>query len=80
MNSYRGNGGGELLVKGAGIPKDSLDGRTIYKSTGDQRMLIMKELEKMKTVHPKANNNWRFVPEEWTAPAIKRDKELIFGK
>lgn len=80
MNSYRGNGGGELLIKGAGIPKDSLDSRTIYKSTGDQRMLIMEELGKMSTVHPKANNNWRFVPEEWAAPAIKRDKELIFGK
>ncbi len=80
MNSYRGNGGGELLTKGAGIPKDSLEGRTIYKSTEDQRFLIMKELEKMQTVYPKANNNWRFVPEAWAVPAIKRDKELIFGK
>ncbi|KDS73316.1 5'-nucleotidase, C-terminal domain protein [Parabacteroides distasonis str. 3999B T(B) 4] len=24
LNSYRGNGGGELLTKGAGIPQDEL--------------------------------------------------------
>lgn len=80
MNSYRGNGGGELLTRGAGIPKDSLDGRVIYRSEKDQRFYMMEEIERKGTVTPKANNNWRFVPEEWTTPAIERDKMLIFGK
>lgn len=80
MNSYRGNGGGELLTKGAGIPKDSLERRTIYKSEADQRYLIMKEFERAGIIHPEANNNWKFIPENWTLPAIKKDKELIFGK
>lgn len=80
MNSYRGNGGGELLTRGAGIPKDSLDGRVIYRSEKDQRFYMMEEIERMETVTPKANNNWRFVPEKWTSPAIERDKKLIFGK
>lgn len=80
MNSYRGNGGGELLTKGAGIPKDSLERRTIYKSEADQRYLIMKEFERAGIIHPEANKNWKFIPENWTLPAIKKDKELIFGK
>ena len=79
INSYRGNGGGELLTKGAGIPKDSLAGRIIYRSPRDQRYYLMQEIEKMGTVAPKANNNWRFVPEKWTEPAAKRDSLLLFG-
>ncbi|MDD7318518.1 MAG: 5'-nucleotidase C-terminal domain-containing protein [Prevotella sp.] len=80
MNSYRGNGGGELLTRGAGIPHSELEKRRIYASEKDQRYYLMKEIERMGTIYPKANNNWHFVPEEWTAPAIARDKELIFGK
>lgn len=80
MNSYRGNGGGELLTRGAGIPKDSLDARVTFRSEKDQRFYLMKEIERMKTVSPKANDNWRFVPEEWAKPAIERDRKLIFGK
>ena len=38
-----------------------------------------KEIEKMGTVAPKANNNWRFIPEKWTEPAAKRDSLLLFG-
>lgn len=80
MNSYRGNGGGELLTKGAGIPRDSLKGRIIYQSEKDQRYYLAQEIEKMGRICPKANGNWRFVPEAWAEPAIRRDKELMFGK
>ena len=37
VNSYRANGGGELLTKGAGIPRDSLKSRIIWESPKDQR-------------------------------------------
>lgn len=80
LNSYRGNGGGELLTKGAGIPKDSLDSRIIYRSERDQRYYLMQEIEREGTVYPKANGNWKFVPEAWTIPAAKRDYELLYGK
>lgn len=80
MNSYRGNGGGELLTKGAGIPKDSIKNRIVFESERDQRYYLMKEIEEAKVVEPKANNNWRFVPSQLAEPAIKRDKELLFGK
>ncbi|WP_434503611.1 bifunctional metallophosphatase/5'-nucleotidase [Prevotella sp.] len=78
LNSYRGNGGGELLTKGAGIPKDSLDSRIIYRSPRDQRYYLMQEIEKMGTVYAKPNNNWKFIPEEWTVPAAKRDSVILF--
>ena len=80
VNSYRGNGGGELLTRGAGIPKDSLDSRIIYRSERDQRYYLMEAIEKMGTVDAKPNNNWKFVPEAWTKPAAQRDYELLFGK
>ena len=80
VNSYRGNGGGELLTRGAGIPKDSLDSRIIYRSKRDQRYYLMEAIEKMGTIEAKANKNWKFVPEAWTKPAAQRDYELLFGK
>ena len=80
VNSYRGNGGGELLTKGAGISKDSLENRIVWRSEKDQRYYLMQEIEKMGTVEAKANNNWKFVPEAWTKPAAERDFNLLFGK
>lgn len=78
VNSYRGNGGGELLTKGAGIPKDELGKRIIWRSERDQRYYLMQEIEKMGTVDAKPNNNWKFVPENWTKPAAERDMNLLF--
>ena len=78
VNSYRGNGGGELLTRGAGIPRDSLQGRIIWRSERDQRYYLMQEIERMGTVDPQANHNWRFIPEEWVKPAAARDRKLLF--
>jgi 2',3'-cyclic-nucleotide 2'-phosphodiesterase/3'-nucleotidase len=79
MNSYRANGGGELLTLGAGIPKDSLASRVIYCSELDQRHYLTEEIERLGTITPQPNTNWKFVPEEWVKPAIERDKKLLFG-
>lgn len=80
MNSYRGNGGGDLIIKGAGIPKDKLNDRIIYQSPLDLRHYLMQEIEHQGAMSPKAGNNWKFVPEEWTVPAAKRDYKHIFGE
>ena len=80
MNSYRANGGGELLTHGAGIPKDSLASRVIYCSELDQRHYLTEEIERLGTINPQPNSNWKFVPEEWVKPAIERDRQLLFGK
>ena len=78
LNSYRGNGGGELLTKGAGIPREELKSRTIYESEKDQRFYLMKEIEKAGVLDPQPGTNWKFVPEEWAEPALKRDRKLLF--
>lgn len=80
LNSYRANGGGELLTKGAGFERDSLTGRIVSQSEHDQRHYIIEAIEKKGTVTPKANGNWQFVPVEWAEPAIERDRKLIFGE
>lgn len=78
VNSYRGNGGGELLTLGAGIPHDQLSDRIIWRSEKDQRYYLMKEIEKTGIIDAKPNNNWKFVPEEWVTPAAERDKAILF--
>ncbi len=80
INSYRANNGGELLTKGAGIKKDEINDRIIWKSRNDIRHYIMNDIEERKIVTPTVSNNWRFVPEEWVKPAIERDRKIIFGK
>ena len=80
MNSYRANGGGELLTRGAGIPQDSLAHRVLFHTDLDQRHYLTEEIRRMGTVNPKPNHNWRFVPEEWVKPALERDRKLLFGK
>ena len=80
MNSYRANGGGELLTRGAGIPKDSLESRVLFHTDMDQRHYLTEEIMKMGTINPQPNNNWKFVPEEWTKPALERDRKQLFGK
>ena len=79
MNSYRGNGGGEFLTKGAGIKREDIPKRIIFQSARDQRYYLMQEIEKMGHLQPKAHTNWRFVPEEWAKPALERDRNIIFG-
>ena len=80
MNSYRGNGGGELLTRGAGIPKAELQKRIVYRSPTQMRTELMKVIEKAGIINPKAGHNWKFVPEKWAKPALARDRKLLFGK
>ena len=80
LNSYRGNGGGELLTKGAGIPQDELKGRILFSTDKDLRYYLMQYIEKKGVIEPHALGLWKFIPEEWVEPAAKRDYEYLFGK
>ena len=80
MNSYRGNGGGELLTRGAGIPLQEIPQRIEFISSKDQRSIIMEYIEHHKIIDAQPHNNWHFVPETWTHPALKKDYELLFPK
>lgn len=80
LNSYRGNGGGDLLTLGAGVPKQDLAKRIIFATEKDLRYYLMQYIEQEKVLHPHAMHHWKFIPEEWTVPAAKRDYQLLFSE
>ena len=80
INSYRANGGGELLTIGAGIPREELSARILDVTSHDLRYYLMDYIGRSGTVCPRPLGLWKFVPEEWAAPAIERDRRLLFGR
>lgn len=78
INSYRGNGGGELLTRGAGIPHDELRQRLVKSTDKDLRYYFMEVIKQKGIVTPRLLNCWKFVPEEWTKNALLRDRDIIF--
>lgn len=78
INSYRGNGGGDLLTKGAGIPHKELSSRVLSSTDKDLRFYLIKELEKRGTITPTVIPNWRFIPDALVKPAIEKDKTILF--
>ena len=54
LNSYRGNGGGELLTKGSGISQDELKDRILYSTDKDLRYYLMQYIEKKGVIEPHA--------------------------
>lgn len=77
--SYRGNGGGELITKGAGIPQDSLKSRILFATDKDMRYYLMRYIESQKVITPQALQQWKFIPDEWVKLAAKRDYDYLFG-
>ena len=78
VNSYRGNGGGGLLTEGAGIPVEKLNDRIIKATDKDLRFYLMEYIKKTGAICPSTLDLWKFIPEEWTVPAAKRDYKLLF--
>ena len=78
LNSYRGNGGGELLTKGAGIDPDRLSERIVWSTPLDLRYYLTEYIRKQGTVNPRKLNQWKFVPEAIVAPAAARDRAILF--
>ncbi|MBU2494098.1 MAG: bifunctional metallophosphatase/5'-nucleotidase [Bacteroidetes bacterium] len=79
INSYRGNGGGGHLTKGAGISKQELSGRILNSTDKDLRFYMMKWIEEHKLVTPQLFGNWKVIPEDWWLKGKKKDYQLIFG-
>ncbi|MCZ7602585.1 MAG: bifunctional metallophosphatase/5'-nucleotidase [Melioribacteraceae bacterium] len=77
VNSYRGNGGGNHLTKGAGIDHDKLSERIITSTEKDLRYYLMKWIENKVIVEINKNYNWKVVPDNWYEAAKKRDRELL---
>ena len=80
MTAYRANGGGELLTKGAGLSKEEIVRRTYSISEHDIRHYLLEYVKAKGTLSPQPRAHWRFVPTEWTEPAIERERKLLFDK
>lgn len=78
INSYRGNGGGNLLTQGAKIAADQLSKRIIWSTDIDLRYHMMQEIKKAGTISPRPLNHWKFIPEEIVLPIAKRDRDTLF--
>jgi 2',3'-cyclic-nucleotide 2'-phosphodiesterase/3'-nucleotidase len=79
INSYRANGGGGHLIKGAGLSKKELSKRVQKIFDGDLRLLIQQEIEKKDTVNLQKQNNWKVVPADWWQKTKTRDSLLLFN-
>ena len=84
MTSYRANGGGDLLVKGAGIPADELDARTVARLP-ELRELIYQFLQQEREISPalirryaRLLGDWSFIPASLAQPALEHDLSLLF--
>lgn len=78
LNSYRGNGGGGHLTKGAKIPEEELASRIITSTEKDLRFYMMKWIEQKGNVNPKTSENWKIIPEKWAKKGKKKDYKLLF--
>ena len=78
VNSYRGNGGGGHLTRGAKIPADDLSKRIINSTEKDLRFYLMKWIEKEKTVTPKLIGNWKVIPENYWTAGKEKDFQILF--
>jgi 2',3'-cyclic-nucleotide 2'-phosphodiesterase/3'-nucleotidase len=78
INSYRGNGGGGHLTRGAKIPHQELSRRVINSTEKDLRYFVMKWIENKQTVEPKLLNNWKVVPENFWLAGKQKDYQLLF--
>ena len=79
MNSYRGNGGGGHLSTGAGIPASEIAERIVKVSEHDMRWYILKWFEDKEVIIPKANENWKVIPENFYKAGKERDFGLLFN-
>jgi 2',3'-cyclic-nucleotide 2'-phosphodiesterase / 3'-nucleotidase len=79
INSYRGNGGGGHLTRGAKISADDLSKRTINSTEKDLRYYLMKWIEKEKIVTPKLIGNWNVIPENYWQAGKQKDYKLLFN-
>lgn len=80
VNSYRGNGGGDHLTRGAGIAHNQLTSRIVWATDRDMRFYLIKEIETMGKITPNNVKNWEFVPRDIVEPAITNDNKILFSK
>ncbi len=76
ISSYRANGGGDLLEKGAGIDPGKHE-TLITGQYPDVRDIIYKYFSLGNLKLP-VYGNWKFIPESYSEEALKKDRDLLF--
>lgn len=82
MTSYRATGGGDLLIKGAGIPADELSARVVSRHI-EIRELIKRFFLNRREVTPASVydaerlGSWKFIPETEASRLYAKDLELL---
>ena len=84
MTSYRANGGGGSLPKGAGITVENLQGRIVARYPEIRELICQYFLKHGVVTNELVNDrsvlgHWEFVPVEVAEPGLKKDMELLFG-
>ena len=77
LSSYRASGGGDLLVQGAGIPKEQLESRVVERLS-DMREIIYGYLDRNGVIEAVSLDNWKIIPEPWSMKAKLNDYNLLF--
>lgn len=66
MNSYRANGGGNVIIKGAGIETSEIKERIIETYDIDFRLQMKNWIKSKGKISAKASQNWAFSPKGWS--------------
>lgn len=64
LNSYRGNEGGELLMKGADIPQDGLKSHIIRSTDKDLHYYMIWYIKEKGVFSPRPLNQWQIIPQD----------------
>lgn len=79
INSYRANGGGNLLSDGAGISREELKKRIVSATDKDLRYYLIDYIEKHPDIEVQTIRNWKFIPDDIAEKAAEIDRELLFS-
>lgn len=79
MNSYRGNGGGGHLIKGAEICEAELPARIMESTEKDLRFYLFQYIKDHSPVEIPKVANWKVIPEELAEKGKQNDIQLLFG-
>ena len=85
MTSYRANGGGNLIIKGAGIDTSKIE-ELVVEKLPEIRNIVYDYILANKIITPENIGNpevigsWKFIPEDKCQKLIEKDMELVFGE
>lgn len=79
INSYHGNGGGDMLTDGASMSLRELSERVVSITPHGLRHYLIEHFRSKGVVDPEIFSDWRFVPSDMTAVALAKDRHIVFG-